>query len=101
MSDQKREILTLKKLADLPTGAIIASGKVINSEQGIFITPTHVGRMMKWIAKKGDVTDWAIYIHWVEMDDEMVLSQGDKVRGTENIMKLVPCEQEVLKVYRY
>jgi len=47
------------------------------------------------------VDDWAIYIHWAEHDVEQVLSMGDKVRERDNILKLINCDEEMLKAYRH
>jgi len=98
---KEKEVLTLKKLKDSQPDSIIASGKVINSHEGVYITNNRLGHTMKWFAVRGVIHDWCIYIHWASNTDEFVLSSGDKVSNRDTIKKLVPCDNEALKMYRF
>ena len=95
------EILTLENLKSMRPGEIIASGVTRNSPEGVYMTDNDYGRKMIWIAKRGAIHDWTIYIHWESNGFDFVLSQGDKVTNKENIKKLVPCDDEALGMYRY
>jgi hypothetical protein len=92
---------TLKQLQELPPHSIIDSGEVINSPEGVFMTDSDIGRTMRWVAKRGLVDDWAIYIHWSEHDIDYIKRQGTKITTPRFIEKLVPCDEEMLKRYRY
>lgn len=85
----------------MPEFTIFARGEIANSPDGIYMTDTRKGDTLKWIAKRGEIDDWAIYIHWSENGYEFVESNGDKVISAMNIKKLVPCDDEAFKMYRY
>lgn len=91
-------MLTLKEFQQIPAGKIFASGLLPNSEEGLFMTRD--GGELKWIAKKGYGDDWAIYCHWGYNDTYWISHHGDKVVTNSNILKCVPCTEEVLNKYR-
>lgn len=94
-----REILeTLQNSTD---GVVIATGIVQNNEGGVYMTDFRKNDDLRWVAKVGSgYADWAIYIHWAEHSLEWVLQNGDKVTTQAYIKKLVPCDDEALKLYR-
>lgn len=92
---------TFKELQELPPHSIIATGEVINSPEGVFMTDSDIGRTMRWVAKRGLIDDWAIYIHWSEHDIDYVKRHGLKVKMKHSIEKLVPCDEAMLERYRY
>lgn len=94
-------MLTVDKLKAIATNEIFDSGECINSSKDIYMTDTNVGEMMIWIAKKGSADDWAIYLCWKWQGWQFCETQGQKVCNLENIKKLVPCDEEVIKKYRY
>jgi len=94
-------MLTIEQLKQMPPGNIFAQGEIENSPNGIYMTDLFVGRKMIWVAKRGMIHDWVIYIHWVDMGINYVISNGDKVRDEKNIRKLVPCTDEAFKMYRH
>lgn len=94
-------MLTLEIFNSIEPDAIIAKGTCINSPDDIFMTVKDIGRELLWVAVKGYGNDWAIYIHWSDKGFDFVLNGGDKVNNKHNIMKLVPCVEEVFKLYRY
>ena len=93
--------LTLQDLKNMKPAEIFAMGITENSPDGIFMTNSNLGKKLLWVAKRGDIYDWAIYIHWAENGEDYVISNGDKVINKSNIKKLVPCDIEAFKMYRY
>jgi hypothetical protein len=94
------EILTREMLEAMTAGAIIAKGETVNSPDGVYMTDQNIGAPLKFVAKRGGFRDWAIYVDWAYKSDEDVLKMGQKVFGNEHIKKLVPCDEEALKMYR-
>lgn len=95
------ELLTMAQLKAFKPGEVFATGTVLNNPDGIYMTDTDLNRPMLWVAKRGAVDDWAIYIHWQDMGQAYVISNGDKVRSTKNIINLVPCDVDALAAYRF
>ncbi len=54
-------MLTLQALKEMRPHEIIATGTVENSPEGVFMTREHPKRMLIWVAKRGEIHDWAIY----------------------------------------
>lgn len=92
-------MLTLKQLKDMPDHTVFAHGTTTDDGAGINMANT--GDQLRWVAKRGQIHDWAIYIHFAIYDEEYIESSGDKVTSKENIKKLVPCDDEALAMYRY
>lgn len=93
--------LTMAKLKALKPQSIIATGTVRNNPDEVYMTETNYNRKLLWVAKKGAIDDWAIYIHWETSGQGFVISNGDKVRDSTHIQRLVPCDAEVLAAYRH
>lgn len=93
-------MLTLEMLKAMPEGTVFAQGTIKNSPEGIYMTNYRLGDNLNWIAKRGGIHDWAIYIHWAENDFEWIKENGDKLTGTSNIKKLVQCDEQALQMYR-
>jgi hypothetical protein len=92
-------MLTLEKLKKMKEG-IFAKGEVVDSDKGVNMANT--GKILKWVAVKG-YHDWAIYIDnpfMPQPNHEWVARIGDKIHDREYIRKLVPCDDEALKMYR-
>lgn len=85
----------------LTPGEVFATGVFPNSAEGLFMTDSNPGRMLRWVAKKGWGDDWCVYCYWDEWDVEQVAQSGDKVGTEKHIRKCVPCTDEVFKKYRY
>jgi hypothetical protein len=92
-------MLTLEKLKEMSPHAIIATGVTIDNYTGINMSNSD--RVLRWVAVRGNIHDWAIYIAFDTQSVEQVRRGGDKVHGEENIKKLVPCDKEAFKLYRY
>ena len=93
-------MLTIKDLKDMTPDTIFAKGVIVDSPDGINMMNS--GRMLKWVACRGGIWDWAIYCCYDdEHDYDYAKSDGEKVTSEENIKKLVTCDDEAFKMYRY
>jgi len=93
-------MLTLKKLKEMKQG-VFAQGVTVDSPEGANMANT--GYKIKWVAKRGYIHDWAIYIdnpYSPQPNYEQVAKVGDKVNDREVVKRLVPCDEEALKMYR-
>ena len=92
-------MLTLERLKKFGDNEIIRHGGINDSPDGINMSNS--GDQLKWVAVAGNgYHDWTIYCHWAERDIEWVVRHGDKVTREEHIKRLVPCDDEALKMYR-
>lgn len=92
-------MMTLIDFEKIPNGVVFANGVLPNSEEGIFMTRN--GGDLRWVAKKGGGHDWAIYCFWSSYSEWYVAQHGDKVLNKTHIMRCVPCDDDVFKLYRY
>jgi len=93
------KILTLKELKDMKPDTIFAEGTIEDSPEGIHMVGS--GLELRWVAVRGQIWDWTIYTYAKESTPEWVRDHGDKVIMEEYIRKLVPCDDEAFKMYRY
>ena len=91
-------MLTLQQLKDMEPDTIFASGETTDDSNGVNMTGS--GQALKWVATRGGIHDWAIYIQKADWSDQEVKRIGDKVHNRDNIKKLVPCDNEALAMYR-
>jgi len=92
-------MLTIKQLKEMKPG-IFLKGEVIDSPNGINMENS--GRQLKWVAVRGGIHDWAIYCYLADgYSYEYVRDYGSKVISEENIKRVVPCDNESFKMYRY
>jgi hypothetical protein len=96
----EKEIITLREFNKIPDGEIFAKGILPNSPEGIYMTDNSPGVNLKWLAIKGYANDFAIYCHWFYFTDEYVADHGQKMTSKENILKCLPCDEELIKLYR-
>lgn len=107
-------MLTKAMLEAMPPGTIFAIGTAINSPSDIYMTQINLGGELIRVAKRWDIHDWAIYVKrkyrlnimeqrtlWAEILYSEVVTTGDKIITEEFIRKLVPCDDEAFKLYRY
>jgi len=92
-------MLDKQMLEAMPPDCIFATGTTMDNENGLFMANT--GKQLRWIAIRGGYYDWAIYCHFSNRDINWIARQGDKVTMENNIRKLVPCDDEAFKLYRY
>ena len=92
------EKLTLEMLKEMKPG-IFARGETTDSPEGCNITNS--GDLLRWVAVRGGIHDWAIYCHFADKDWEWIRLNGDKIYNENNIRKIVECDDESFKMYRY
>lgn len=92
-------MLTLKDLKAMQPGLIFATGTAVDGPLGINMTRSY--KMLRWVAVRGGIWDWAIYCHWEDKSVYWIRDSGDKVTNKETIRALVPCDDEAFKMYRY
>ena len=92
-------MLTIVKLKEMKPNTIFLSGMSIDSPEGINMDRS--GKMLHWVAIRGGIHDWAIYCGLQDWSKELVASNGNKVTFEETIKRLVPCDEEAFKMYRY
>lgn len=98
------EILTIEKLQSYQPNTIFLQGILTDNPDGINLSNTE--NKVRWIAVRGDIPDWTIYAQnpnygELQWDIINILKQGDKITNPYNIRKLVPCDDEAFKRYRY
>lgn len=91
-------MLTLQQLKDMEPDTIFATGETTDSPDGANMTGS--GQPLHWIATRGEIHDWAIYIQKADWSDDEIKRLGDKVHNRETVKKLVPCDAEALEMYR-
>lgn len=95
-------MLTKQQLIDMPPGKIFATGKIENGPDWLYMVPHNKWRLLHQVAVRWHgPDDRAIYTlrdSWY--NDRRVAEIGDKVIFTDNIQKLVPCDDDALSTYR-
>jgi len=97
--ENEKEILTVSALCDMAPGTVIAEGEIIDSPEGLNFDNT--GGMLKWVAVRGEIPDWAIYVHFAGKSRYYILRHGEKVHWERDIRKLVPCDDLAMTSYRH
>jgi len=99
----EQPILTIEMLDQFDPGTVMFTGVALNAPKAIYLesAPKYHNKELLWVAKRGGINDWAIYIHWKCKGLEYVLEQGDKVMNKEYIRLLVPCTNKAFANYRY
>lgn len=91
-------MLTLQQLKDMEPDTIFATGETTDGYDAVNMYGK--GQELRWVATRGGIHDWAIYIAPKNWSEEMVKSNGDKVHNRESVKKLVPCDDKALGMYR-
>jgi len=92
-------MLTLEQLKAIQPHTLFATGVTIDSPEGINMTNS--GKELRWVAVRGEIHDWSIYVHFSSNPVEWVRRFGDKVCREYHITKLVPATKEAMEMYRY
>lgn len=92
-------MLTLQQLKDMEPGTIFATGITTDDTNGANITGS--GRNLRWVATRGGIHDWAIYIQSEDWPESEVKRMGDKVHNENTVRALVPCDDEAMEMYRH
>lgn len=93
--------LTIDMLqGEYPSPKELFRGEVIDGPEGLHLNRT--GKMLKYVVRKGDVDDWAVYAEscWEEMSFDEVSRVGNKV-SPEYCKNIIEADEEVWKKYRY
>ena len=87
--------LTKKQLIEMKPGEIFATGTGTYPE-------LHKEFELRWVACRGKgYCDWCIYYHKLDNSKEYIADNGDKVFTESVIKRLVPCDKEAWKLYRF
>lgn len=81
--------LTKERLLKVKPGKPFATGLLVTSD----------GKLSRWVAKRGQVNDWAIY-QGEQAELLQIMEHGNKVYDNEDIKRLVPCDKSALSLYR-
>lgn len=124
-------MITIEKLKELPANAIFASGtdfiehpwfneatlstySLVDGEYGK--DKDGIYTKVNWVAVRGNIHDWAIYhsldanlenAYYLDgeshllIDNQGIADHGAKLRNEDEIKRLVPCDEDVFKMYRY
>ena len=88
--------LTKAFLENIPPHTIFASGLVRDTEE---VNVTGIRQLLTWVAVRGEIPDWAVYVSKGSVAMSDVTHYGDKVLArTARI--LVPCDDEMINLYR-
>jgi len=83
-------------------GKVLAEGTIPNSPEGIYMTNSNQGMMLRWVLKAGGgYGDWAVYCHWATHSTQYVMENGDKVTMKSNLLKIINFDDQVWKKYRF
>ena len=85
-------------LKDMKPGTF-GTGEIVDGPEGINMFNS--GRQLRWVATRGGIHDWAIYVGLASSSIEDVKDHGDKVHSERNIKKLVECDDEAYGMYRH
>lgn len=102
-------MLTKQLLESYKPDQIFATGEIVDGPLGIQLTNS--GNQLRWVAVRGRIPDWAIYCLGTARDihsrahstfsETYVRDYGDKLYEEESILRLMPCDEEALKLYRF
>jgi hypothetical protein len=91
-------MLTLQQLKDMEPDTIFATGETTDGYDAVNMYGK--GQQLRWIATRGGIHDWAIYIAPSDWSEDEIKATGDKVHNRTSVRKLVPCDDEALGMYR-
>lgn len=94
--------LRLEDFTKIPAGKIFDTGVLPNTSIGLHMAEFQKGANdLRWIAKKGNADDWAIYCYWEGYSIRYIEKYGQKVETELNILKCVNADLDVMHRYRY
>lgn len=94
-------MLTVQKLKDMKSYEIFANGLTIDNASGVNMMNT--SKVLRWVACRGYIHDWCIYCYYEDegWTLEQIHDNGEKITDENNIKKLIDCDDEAFKMYRY
>lgn len=93
--------LTIKELKEAKPKSIIRTGVSLYGKTYMEAMPNGHPVLFAWVVVRGDMPDWCIYFGSVKDSNERIASHGTKVYERKTIRGLVPCSDEVFRLYRY
>jgi len=90
-------MFTREKLNKFEPGTIFASGLDFDGEDGIHLCNT--GELLRWVAVRGSVDDWAVYANKASKSAESIRDFGCKLFKHE-ALKLVMGSEDFYNRYR-
>lgn len=107
-------MLTLEQLKAMEPDTIFATGVNEIPHPWYGQSPEYPKTVMvKWVATRGGIHDWAIYHSFhtnltmimfpdhVHAPDQMIKDHGEKLHDEELIKRFVPCDAEAFEMYRH
>ena len=91
-------MLTIDQFNLIPAGKMFYTSTVSDNIHGINMSASD--RLLRFVAVKGHVDDWAVYCLWADHPADYICEVGDKVRHRQHIGHCVPCDDEVFARYR-
>lgn len=67
---------------------------------GVVNDPRLHSEMVRWVAQRGGIHDWAVYFDLEHYSIGEVKATGCKIITEDVIRSLVPCTDEALQMYR-
>ncbi len=92
-------MLTLDKLKATPPNTTFDGGTIMDGPNGLHMTNTE--QELRWVAVRGTIHDWAIYIGRGNQSDLYIKDHGDKLYNPLKIRHLVLCDDEAFNMYWY
>lgn len=92
-------------LEDMKPHTHIVAGTFVNDDSDVNFQEyingkSVVGKRLRYIAVKGAINDWAIYVDRENLPDSTILDYGVKVKDLSVVEKLVSCGEGILEHYR-
>ena len=92
-------MLTTEQFNELPAGKIFACGFAMDGTAVFNITGKY--QQLRWVAVKGYINDWAVYVGLPYWTIRETAEKGDKIHTEGYIRHVVPCVDEVYNRYRH
>ena len=86
------DLLTISKLKEMKPGEFAT---------GVGTYPEIIDIEIRWAAVRGGYHDWTIYYLSSIHSIQTVITNGDKMFTKSVIERLVPCDDDAYKMYRY
>ena len=93
-----RPRITQAMLEDMEPGPF-ATGTTNDDHTGVNMTGS--GKLLRWVAVRGQASDWAIYIYWATHSADYIKDSGDKIYNEENVKKLIDADKKAMAGYRF
>lgn len=115
-----KNLLTINKLKEIEPHSIFANGEGLiihpwyNNAKNNLVDGRYV--KIKWVAVRGEIHDWVIYhsldanlessnyldgFKHLEASNEQIARLGSKLFDKFKIREFVPCDEEVMDMYRF